>query len=125
MDAKKLTRSEMKQISCGRDLRRYRDEKCLSQEYIASLLEVNQSTYQRIETGKIKLSMDHIAKLTTIFNKPLQAFPEYETDRSEVELMKKIISQLENRIEELEEKVNRKNLKIEELKKRLIPYNKV
>ncbi|WP_029274764.1 helix-turn-helix transcriptional regulator [Pedobacter borealis] len=118
MDTKKLTRSEMKQIFCGQDLRKFRDEKCLSQEYIANLLEINQSTYQRIETGKIKLSMELIAKLTAIFNNPLSSFEEADTS-NEVELMKKTIIQLEKRIEELEEKVSRKNLKIEELKKRI------
>lgn len=114
----KLVRSEMKQIFCGQDLRKFRDEQCLSQEYIANLLEINQSTYQRIETGRIKLSVDLITKLTTIFNNHLQSFSETGTS-NEVELMKKIIIQLEKRIEELEAKVSRKNLKIEELKKRI------
>lgn len=108
----------MKKIFCGQDLRKFRDEQCLSQEYIANLLEINQSTYQRIETGKIKLSVDLITKLTAIFNNPLQLFPETDTS-NEVELLKKIIIQQEKRIEELEGKVSRKNLKIEELKKRI------
>jgi peptidoglycan hydrolase CwlO-like protein len=62
--------------------------------------------------------VDLITKLTAIFNNPLQLFPEKDTS-NEVELMKKTIIQLEKRIEELEGKVSRKNLKIKQLKKQI------
>lgn len=121
MDNNKPTRSEIRDITCGEDLRKYRDEHCLSQEYIASLLEVNQSTYQRIESGKIKLSRNHLKKLINIFNKVSWPFTKSANSNNEMELMKKIIIQMEKRIEELDETVNRKNLKIEELKRKIDP----
>jgi transcriptional regulator with XRE-family HTH domain len=119
MNGGKLTRIEMGTVFSAKDLRKYRDEYCLSQEYIANLLEMHQSTYQRIESGKIKLSTNHIEKLTNIFSKISWPFIKSGNSSGEVELMKKIIAQLEKRIEELEEKVTRKNLKIEELKKQI------
>ncbi|MCZ4224253.1 helix-turn-helix domain-containing protein [Pedobacter rhodius] len=118
MKSKKLTRLEMKQVFSYENLRKFRDEKCYSQEYIAKLLNVEQSTYQRIESGRIKITMDRLIKLAAIFKKPIQSFSEQENESiNEIELMKKIISQQEKRIVELEAKVNRKNLKIDELKK--------
>lgn len=118
MNAKKLTKSEMKDIFSAQDLRKYRDEQCLSQEYMANLLDINQSTYQRIEAGKIKLSIDHIVKLTTIFNKSLQRFSESEFT-IDVQHMKNTINHLEKMIELLEEKISLKDLKIEELIKQI------
>lgn len=110
----------MRNIFSFENLRKYRDEHCLSQEYIANLLEVNQSTYQRMESGKIKLSTNHIEKLVNIFNRISVPFNRLNKDSTnKVELMKKAIIQLEKRIEELETNLIIKDLQIEELKKQI------
>lgn len=115
----------MKTVRSG-NIRKYRNEKCLTQEYMANELGIGQSAYQKIETGEVSLSMDRLLQIAAILGKPIEAFIGDGTDPNqgnlnngntkEIELMQKMILQQEKRIEELEAKVERKNAKIEELK---------
>lgn len=68
----KLTRKEMRDV-WGEDLRKYRNEECYSQEYMAKQLGLAQSTYQRIESGEIKISKDRLIKIAEILNRPVEA----------------------------------------------------
>lgn len=69
--SKKLSKDEMKKIYSGINLRQYRDEKCYSQEYVSNQLGISQSTYQRIESGEIKISVERLVELAKVFDKPL------------------------------------------------------
>lgn len=118
----KLSKKEMNQATAGDQIRYSRNEVCLTQEYVANKLGLSQSTYQRIETGEISVSTERLIQIAEILQKPLDYFLKekenienpykatrmiYVSER-EWELMKKIISQQEKRIEELEEKLNAK-----------------
>jgi len=120
MNHVKLTKSESRTVCSYENIPKYRDEKCFSQEYIAQQLEIRQSTYQRIEAGKVKISTDRLSQLARIFNKPIEAFfgngKKPSTEDQEKELLKEILTQREERIRELEEKIQRRDNKICELK---------
>lgn len=132
----KLTRDEMKLVHCNEEIRRYRNEICYTQEYMATRLGITQSTYQRIESGEIKISMDRLLEISGILGKPLEAFLQNRTNltndikareddesilinKREWLLMLNVLKQQEDRIKELEAKVLRKDNKIDELKKHL------
>ena len=132
--SKKLTRAEMKTVAAydiSDVIRKCRDEKCLTQSYMANELGIGQSAYQKIESGDSKVSIERLKQIADILGKPIDAFlnkdqynkslAERESPNTftENELLQKIILQQEKRIEELEEKVKRKNNKIEELKAKL------
>jgi transcriptional regulator with XRE-family HTH domain len=117
----KLSREEMKQIAAGDEIRHSRNEVCLTQEYMAKKLGLSQSTYQRIETGEINISLERLIQIAEILQKPLDYFlkekEHIETlsnsnkliyvNQREWELTQKIILQQEKRIEELEKKLNK------------------
>ena len=107
MQGFKLTRMELKTIYSCENIRKFRDEKCYSQEYVAKQLNIQQSTYQRIETGKVKISTTRLSRLALIFNKPIEAFfggeikitnDDFENQKK---LMKEIIAQKEANIKML------------------------
>lgn len=125
-----LSKNEMKVIF-GEDIRRFRDEKCYTQTYMANQLGIGQSSYQKIEANEIKISMERLVQIANILDKPVEAFFEEENQsyledtffvkvsKKEFELMEKTLIQQEKRIGELEEKILRKDSKIEELKAQL------
>lgn len=132
----KLTRNEMKLVYCNEEIRRYRNEICYTQEYMASQLGITQSTYQRIEAGEIKISMDRLIEISRILGKPIEAFLHNKANltsdiqtsegnesilvnKREWLLMLNVLKQQEDRIKELEAKVLRKDNKIDELKQHL------
>ncbi|MBE5322224.1 helix-turn-helix domain-containing protein [Pedobacter sp. MR2016-19] len=127
-----LTRSELKNVYHG-NIRKYRDEKCYTQSYMANQLGIGQSAYQKIESGDIKISMERLTEIANILGKPINVFIEGNEGKSEIvkihhdvqtaeaeyDLMRKIILQQKKQIGELEAKVARRDEKIEELKKQL------
>ncbi len=132
----KLTRKDMKLIHSNEEIRRYRNEICYTQEYMAMQLGITQSTYQRIEAGEIKISMDRLLAISKILGKPIEAFlynkasitNEINTteedssilvNKREWQLMLNVLKQQESRIKELEVKMLRKDRKIDELKQQL------
>lgn len=132
--ASKLTKDEMKTFYASEEIRRYRNEGCYSQEYVAKQLGLAQSTYQRIETGEINITLARLAQIAKILQQPIEVFlgkekqpkPNFTNDdylvqisRKELELLRKMIAYQGKRIEELEAKLQRRDLKIEALKKQM------
>lgn len=128
---KLLSRAEMRDVvayDISDNIRKYRDEKCFTQSYMANELGIGQSAYQKIESGESKVSIERLKQIAEILGKSLESFLNKEQDNrslaekespitfTENVLLQKIILQQEKRIEELEEKVKRKDNKIEELK---------
>ncbi|TKC13125.1 helix-turn-helix transcriptional regulator [Pedobacter polaris] len=103
-----LSKKTLKEILGGDELRKIRDEFCYSQEYMAKKIGLTQSTYQRLESGKIRISKEHQIKIAEIFNLSIESFrkdnqtEEIFIKNKEIALLQNIISQLENRILELE-----------------------
>lgn len=123
-----LTRTEMKNVY-GEDIRKYRDEKCYNQAYMANQLGITQSAYYKIEAGAIKISIERLEQVAEILGKPIEAFLQKEKynerlkseqkvyiQLTELELLQKTITKQQNRIEELEAKLKRRDEKIEKLK---------
>jgi transcriptional regulator with XRE-family HTH domain len=114
--ASKLTKLEMRNVYSAELFRKYRNKECYTQEYLAKQLGISQSTYQRIETGEIKVSTERLAQIADILGQPINVFFEREHDnksgqddnsvvtiqKREFDLMRKIIEYQEKRIEELE-----------------------
>lgn len=110
-----LNRLQIRGISGG-ELRKLRDEVCYSQEYMAKQLGIAQSTYQRIESGEIKISFERLIKISDIFDNLNNAGTEL-ADReiikikllqSELVSLKQIINQQKEYIKELEKLVKKK-----------------
>ncbi|TCC88260.1 helix-turn-helix domain-containing protein [Pedobacter frigiditerrae] len=127
-----MTKADMKNV-LGEEIRKYRDQSCYTQEYMASELGIGQSAYQKIESGVVNISMERLMKIAKILGKPIDVFTgsgERINDSSsnvktinvserEWSLTQKIILQQEKRIEELESKLQRRDDKIWELKQKL------
>ena len=56
----------------GQKVRRIREEKQWTQEFIANKLEISQNTYSKIESGSIKLTIDRISELSKILDMPIE-----------------------------------------------------
>lgn len=130
--AQVLNKTEIKNIHID-DIRKFRDERCYTQEFMADRLGITQSAYYKLEAGIVKISFERLEQISKILNKPLDAFLEKENQKeqylndnkvvinvSEFDLLQKTIYQQEKRIEELEGKIARKDKKIDELKRLLI-----
>jgi transcriptional regulator with XRE-family HTH domain len=50
----------------GFNIKRLRDQKGYSQEFMASQLDITQASYARIESQKIKLSIDRLQKIAVM-----------------------------------------------------------
>jgi len=57
-----------------KSLRKYRLEKNYSQEYMASQLNLSQTSYGRIENGKTPLTIEMLEKILLILNIDLLVF---------------------------------------------------
>ena len=123
----------MREVTGGNledEIRQSRAENCYTQAYMTNQLGVTQSTYYKIESGKLKISMERLNQIAEILGKPITAFlekEEYEEQLknekqnkdNEFELLQKTILKLENQVTELKAKIQRRDKKIEELKLKL------
>ncbi len=113
----------------GESIRKFRDEKCYTQDLMANRLGITQSAYYKIESGMVKIKTERLIQIAEILGKPIEAFLEKEKHEepfineqkvyislSELELLQKTITQQEKRIKEIEDKIVRKDKKIDELK---------
>jgi transcriptional regulator with XRE-family HTH domain len=124
-------------------IRFYRNRNGFTQEFVANQLGICQSTYQRIETDEVNISIDRLMQIANILEEPLAAFlkDEYKHldnqsnannhnanglasnfSAKEVELMQKMLTQQEAHIIEQkayiieqQAKIQRKDKKIEDL----------
>lgn len=55
----------------GFNIRKIREEKGLSQEYVAHELGINQSTYGKLERENCKISVDRLYKIAEILNEDI------------------------------------------------------
>lgn len=94
--------AEMRKVFGGKDLRKQRDELCYSQEYMANQLGLTQSTYQRLESGEIKISLERWIKISEILQKPNEKFT---SSSNQIEQLQSIILKQERRIGELESEI--------------------
>jgi len=112
----------------GRTIRQHREIKGYSQEYMADLLGINQSSYSKIENDSTKITVDRLFDIAhhlevdvtqlmglgrqTVFNKKnnqsanANSFEHVENVYQESkEVFQKFVSTLEKKIEHLEEEI--------------------
>lgn len=112
--ARTLSREELKTIygGCEEYIRRYRDEKCLSQEYMATKLGISQSTYQKIETGKVNITNERLLEIANILGKEIEDFlpngRKNTLGKSDIEALKEIIALQAKEIETLKSLLSQK-----------------
>ena len=97
----------------GDELRKLRNEVCYSQEYMAKQLGIAQSTYQRIEAGEIKISVERLLRISDIFNEPLKNSDKTKSNDSileELKHLRKLVLNQEKYILELEEILKSKQI---------------
>jgi len=96
---------------CEEYIRRYRDEACLSQEYMASRLGISQSTYQKIEAGRVNVTEERLGEIAHILGKEIEDFvlsKQKELNENDIEALKEIIALQAKEIKELRFLLNKK-----------------
>ena len=58
----------------GEKIRKFREGKNLSQEFVADYLGISQGAYSRIENNTVKLSAERISSLANLFDVPENEF---------------------------------------------------
>ena len=58
----------------GFNIKRIRDQKGYSQEFMASQLNISQASYARMESQEIKISIDRLQKIADILDLDISAF---------------------------------------------------
>ena len=64
----------------GKNIKRIREEKGLTQQSIADLIAMNRSNYSRVETGDRDLSIDAIGKIAKYFSMTIDQLVNFEGD---------------------------------------------
>lgn len=101
-----LSRKELKNIygGCEEHIRRYRNEQCLSQDYMAGKLGISQSTYQKIEAGSVNLTEKRLMEIANILGKEIGDFipnQKKEIRENDIDVLKEIIALQAKEIKEL------------------------
>ena len=104
-------------------IKKLRENKKISQEYIAFQLGLSQSQYCRRENGKVKFLADEIGKLAKILDVPVSCLYGKKTDFTKIspqkvedfadynQLSEKLIEQYEARLKEKDELIKLLKLK--------------
>jgi transcriptional regulator with XRE-family HTH domain len=87
----------------GKNIKRIREEKGLTQQSIADLIAMHRSNYSRVETGDRDLSIDAISKIAKYFNMTIDQLVNFEGDiPQEVTIEDKALIEQVKLIQELE-----------------------
>lgn len=112
-----LEPKQVRELLRGEELRKLRNDVCFSQEYMAQQLSISQSTYQRLESGEIKISSQRLSQLVEIFDKPIDKFSkkgymglQSSAVDKEIERLQVIIIRQEKQIEKLERQLKNSRL---------------
>lgn len=87
----------------GKNIKKIREEKGLTQQSIADLIAMHRSNYSRVETGDRDLSIDAISKIAKYFNMTIDQLVNFEGDiPQEVTIEDKALVEQVKLIQELE-----------------------
>ena len=116
-----LSRNDMRNIIVSDNIRKYRLEKCYTQEYMAREIDISQSAYYKIESGSVKITMERLTDIANILNKPLDSFLEksISNQSNDYELFAGILQKQNRYISELEQQLKLKSARIYELEQKL------
>lgn len=98
----------------GHKLKALRIRRCLTQEVVADMLHISQSTYARIENGRSNSWVNHITSFCKIYQIQPQdllrfsdELPSYHTDQKAIDkVLHTLIQNLENQIKEKDELIS-------------------
>ena len=85
---------------------------------MAKMLGISQSTYQRLESGNIKISLERLLKIAEVLEKPVESLSHGKTkswfsknnDKTEIERLQMVIIRQQKEIDELEKQLSKKRL---------------
>lgn len=114
----------------GQKIRRFRKQRGMSQEQVADYLNITQSTYSRIENGESRTWSEYLDKLCEVLEiEPEELFKTDKLINNNIEtnhgvgyaevaniLSEKLISQMEERIQEKNIRIIQLETEIERLK---------
>ncbi len=60
--------------SIGLNIRRIREQKGVSQEYVASRLDISQASYARLESEETKITVERLLKISEILETDITEF---------------------------------------------------
>jgi transcriptional regulator with XRE-family HTH domain len=87
----------------GKNIKKIREEKGLTQQSIADLIAMHRSNYSRVETGDRDLSIDAIGKIAKYFNMTIDQLVNFEGDiPQEITIEDKTLVEQVKLIQELE-----------------------
>lgn len=87
----------------GKNIKKIREEKGLTQQSIADLIAMHRSNYSRVETGDRDLSIDAIGKIAKYFNMTIDQLVNFEGDvPQEITIEDKTLLEQVKLIQELE-----------------------
>ncbi len=116
--------------SIGKNIRKYRELKGFSQEYMANQLDINQASYAKIESNSTKLTVDRLFTISKLLETEItdlldlknqivynQDIKDYSVGHQEVqnlyqtnqEVYEKLIQSKDEQIALLKEILNKKN----------------
>ncbi len=83
-------------LQFGQRIKELREEKKLTQEQLAELMEVEYQTINRIENGIYFTNYKNLEKFANIFNVSIDSLFEYSHKKTEIELRNEIIDWTKN-----------------------------
>ena len=86
----------------GKIIKKYREEKDLTQQQIADLIHMHRSNYSRVEAGERELSIEAIQKIASYFALTIDQLINEETIPEEVEIEDKTLLEQVKLIQELD-----------------------
>jgi transcriptional regulator with XRE-family HTH domain len=87
----------------GKIIKKYREDKNLTQKQIADLIHMHRSNYSRVEAGERELSIEAIQKVATLFGMTIDQLVNEETIPQEVSLEDKTSNEQAELIQQLDE----------------------
>lgn len=91
--------------SIAKNIRKIRKDKELSQDYVASKLNISQQAYQKIENGSTKIGIDHLTDLASILEVELIALIENNENDSTFTFTKEAVKETFHLIQYLKDEV--------------------
>jgi len=87
----------------GKIIKKYREEKNLTQKQIADLVHMHRSNYSRVEAGERELSIEAILKIAAFFGMTIDQLVNEETVPQEVSMEDKNADEQTKLIQQLDE----------------------
>ncbi len=112
-----LTKEQMRNIYGS--IRQFRDDLCISQDYMATKLGISQSTYQKIESGTVKLTEERLIEIANILGKDIEEFKLRRKDqvsKNDIHALEEIIVLQSKEISELKNELQTKSLELAKFK---------